>query len=117
MPRFVDKPREDLIEGLRGLFGGYFHEDFDMEAPTEEGVARRFAKESRTSYVAQTLGFIDGLLGTDWTDEQLRTIVREAGSYCDVTLTGGSQREWLTMLRVAIADELAAKIDKDNSPD
>lgn len=104
-----ESARRDLVDGLKLLFGGWFHQDFDLESGNDEGVCKIFVRKTPTSYVVQTLGFLDALISTDWTDETLRSVILESGSYCDVTLVGESPRDWIVMLRDTIREELEIK--------
>lgn len=105
----VESARRDLVDGLKLLFGGWFHQNFDLESGSDESVCKNFVHKTQTTYVVQTLRFLDALISTDWTDETLRSVILESGSYCDVTLVGESPRDWIVMLRDTIRDELAIK--------
>ncbi|WP_130301026.1 MULTISPECIES: contact-dependent growth inhibition system immunity protein [unclassified Duganella] len=84
-------------EALHQFFGGYFHQDWQLDDPTWQDVISRFLSESDPSDSAQVATGIEGLLSNLASDEALCRAVHELG--CDYWPGSAAQmRTWLMQL-------------------
>jgi len=79
---------------LPQLFGGYLHQDWDLEASSIEEAVRNFM--DREPKVGRARDELKMLLSGSHTDAELRRLVVDVwGSSYDPTLDGREIREWL----------------------
>lgn len=68
-------------EALYQFFGGYFHQDWQLDDPTWQGVVHRFLSESLTTDSALVAAGLERLLSNSLSDESLCSVVQELGCY------------------------------------
>ena len=85
------------------VFGGYFHEDFDVQGEAEDVIDYFVSRNPGRVRVA--LDEFDRLLATDLSDEELDQLVESLGSVYWVE--DGEVRKWLTSLRDRLAAHLS----------
>jgi len=85
---------------LQQFFGGYFHQDWQLDDPTWQDVIRRFLSESNSSDSAQVAVGIESLLSYSASDETLCRVVQEFG--CDYW--PGSAAQMRTWLRQVVSE-------------
>lgn len=78
------------------LFGGYLHQDWDLEATSLEDAIRNFVAREPPEHVQKARDELHTLLSCDDTEAGLRhLVVAEWGCSYDPTHDGLSMREWL----------------------
>ncbi len=81
---------------LPQLFGGYLHQDWDLEASSIEDAVRHFMDREPEEYVLRARAELKMLLSGSHTEAELRRLVVDVwGSSYDPTLDGRGMREWL----------------------
>ena len=99
------KPEE--IEQLRQVFGAYFHQDWDLDAPDVDGVIDQFIADQRgRAQLVQLAALVDAYADSFQNDSELaRALINEL--WCDYLprTAGTTAREWMqhvaTRLRAA----------------
>jgi|SRR5467141_3468784 len=81
---------------LTNLLGAYFHQDWDLEAPTPDGVIDVYLREVGSNRALKTADEIDQLLHQARSESQVRDFVLEkTGHGYDPSLEEITAREWL----------------------
>jgi len=91
----------DEFEQLRRLFGGYFHQDYDLMYDDEDGVLRGYVEEHLPQDVVSTLRALDKLLAFGLTDHDLRDALFALGS----DYAAADTNVWLRSLRAKLLAE------------
>ncbi len=94
--------------GLGYLMGSYFHQDWDIDADTWQGVVAHYvSEESMHSLFIDAMGEISIVTATTIADDDPRFLYDTFR--CEhSTPTGMTANEWLNAIRDRIADELQA---------
>lgn len=83
-----------MTQQLEHLARAYFHQDFDLEAGSPDGVIELFVSGEGTAAAAELAAEISALLQSPATDEQVRHLwVEDWGASYDPTQ---SVRSWLS---------------------
>jgi hypothetical protein len=84
------------VQRLSYLARNYFHQDWDLEAPTPVGVVEVFRDEEPARVVAELRTELIDVLAAQPTEDALRTLwLRTSGSMWDPSSSGwGSYRAW-----------------------
>lgn len=94
-------------EALVQFFGGYFHQDWDLDHPTGEDVLRGFLAESTKSRVQLVQRELAGLMSRDMNEDDLgRMLFTELHCYYDPRPNGLSFRAFLQKIQVSFAEHL-----------
>ncbi|MFC8732683.1 contact-dependent growth inhibition system immunity protein [Luteimicrobium sp. NPDC057192] len=89
---------------LRYLAQNYFHQDWDLDAPTPVGVLEVFRKEETPGSVAELRTEIQAILGTDPSESVLRDTWNRAGADWDPEVTKwGTYREWFDAMLTTVS--------------
>ena len=88
------------MQRLRYLARTYFHQDYDIEAPTPLGVVEAFRADETDVAVAELLADIEEVLATAKTEEDLEDIwLRQCGSMYNPKTDGQTLRAWFESMR------------------
>ena len=89
---------------IQEFFGGYLHEDWDLEGSTTIDVARRFHREADPKDVAAVLAELDLLVREPLSEEELHSrMLTDYSLYYDPWKDELTMREWLTQVRAVLA--------------
>ncbi len=81
---------------LPQFFGGYFHEDWQVEAEDPDGIIDLYMSQADRDQRLGVAEGIDALITSDLSDEAIsRMLFEELGCYYDPTPDGLSARAWL----------------------
>lgn len=90
---------------LRHLAQAYFHQDFDLEAPTPLGVVRLFRSAEEPAAVEELVADIDSVLNSGMTDGDMHDLwINEYGASYDPVADGIDYRAWFA----EVVDTLAS---------
>ncbi|HYW12859.1 MAG TPA: contact-dependent growth inhibition system immunity protein [Longimicrobium sp.] len=85
---------------LAQFFGGYFHQDWDMEAANWEGVVRNFCAAAQPEQIAAVNTEIEALLAGAHDERELSEFVfLQLGCAYDPTVDGIALRNWIMDIR------------------
>jgi hypothetical protein len=84
-------------ELLHQFFGGYFHQDWGLEASVWQDVINRFAHDSQLADLTLVAERIEHLLVESKSDEELFHVVQDLGCYYCAGSHAGL-RSWLKLL-------------------
>jgi CdiI immunity protein len=94
---------ERQFPDLYQFFGGRFNQDWDLDAPDDSGVIKRFKSEEPPEFVHAVREQLHALIRLELPEDELQTVVwRDLGCYFDPTYDGGSMRAWV----LSVADRL-----------
>jgi len=94
---------ETAYPELFQFLGGYFHQDWALDATTPTEVVRGFLAEAPTEQVAGVVAEVDRLLAGEPSDAALaRVVYEELGCDYDPTPDGVSVRDWLRHVRASL---------------
>lgn len=80
---------------LMHLAQAYFHQDFDLEAPTPLDVVRLFATTEPPAAVDELVSDIESILGSSMTEKEMRQLwIGEYGAAYDPLADGIEYRRW-----------------------
>ena len=90
------------MQRLRYLARTYFHQDYDLEAPTALGVVETFRADETEQTVAELLADIEEAISTATSEGELEEIwLRQCGSMYNPRTDGLTFRAWFdSMLSV-----------------
>lgn len=95
--RVSDAMRPEEIEQLRQLFGAYFHQDWDLDAPDANGIIDRFiADQADKAQLTKLAALVDAYAKSYEDDSELeRALVGEL--WCEYLpgAAGTRARDWL----------------------
>ena len=91
---------------LELLMGGYFHQDWSMEASTPSGVISHFARSEPNEVLLGLISELDELLAGDKDERDLRRAVDAAGADFDPTSRRGTIAQWLGGVREQVKSAL-----------
>jgi hypothetical protein len=92
--------RNDSYPALAQFFGGFFHQDWDLEATDWEGLVRNFCAAAKREQIAAVNAEIDVLLSEPHDERELRDVVfTRLGCAYDPTVNGRSLRSWIMEVR------------------
>jgi hypothetical protein len=80
-PTAEDRDMNSSDEALHQFFGGYFHQDWQLDDPTWQVVISRFLRESTPTDSALVAAGIERLISDSSPDETLCCVVQKLG--CD----------------------------------
>jgi hypothetical protein len=94
------------MEETKQFLGAYFNQDWDMEAPTWEGIVDIFLRDEPSSSTIQAIVVtLRELADSDQPEEIVADrLLREFGSFYDPRGSGVRIRDWL----LAVAERLTA---------
>jgi hypothetical protein len=94
---------KDKFPNLYQFFGGYFHEDWDLEAKDAEAVIHNYLNDEKPRIVKQVIDEISQLLEMNLDRSQLSDILADdlRCSY-DPTFYGISDIEWLRWVQATL---------------
>jgi hypothetical protein len=85
---------------LMHLAQAYFHQDFDLEAPTPLDVVRLFATGEPPAAVDELVSDLESLLDSSMTDSEMRELwIGEYGAAYDPLADGIEYRRWFANIR------------------
>ena len=86
----------DLPTPLKTLAGAYFHQDFDLEAPTPDAVVENYARESSREAREGLVTEIAALLATDPSEHELEHLWNDRyySAFDPVDRLGMTYRDW-----------------------
>lgn len=85
------------------LFGGYFHQDWRLEASSVTQAVQNFVSHEPSHNVREARAELRHLMASDLTDVELHDlIVDEWGSCFDPMLIGVEMRAWLAEIDAAL---------------
>jgi hypothetical protein len=88
---------------LAHLAGAYFHQDYDLDAPTPAGIITSFLDGEEPATAAELAGEIASILGSDMTETQIDALwVTELHAYYEPARDALTYRAWLTTLLSAL---------------
>ncbi|MFD6177613.1 MULTISPECIES: contact-dependent growth inhibition system immunity protein [unclassified Isoptericola] len=77
----------------------YFHQDYDVEAPTPLGVVEVFRSDEAAATVQELRSDIEAALSANSDEDALEDLwLRQCGSMYDPTVDGVSFRDWFTSM-------------------
>lgn len=88
-------------EVLHQFFGGYFHQDWQLEHATWQGIIGHFLSESNPADSAHVVAGIEYLLSDSASDEKLCSLVQKLGCYYWPG-SSAEMRIWLRQLVLAL---------------
>ena len=92
------------MSNLFYFLGGYFNEDWNLEADDDKGIVALFMKQESREQISQTLAELQELLAQKRTEDDLkRYLFYELHCRYNPTADGLSLTQWLA----SIADQLA----------
>lgn len=97
---------DDGWDSLRWSFGGYFHQDWPVDAPDWPAVVTLFAKEEPPAHVADVTARLAYLLRT-MADDELQRLVDDFGNWY---VPEEPLRDWLSQVRAALEVELRPRM-------
>ncbi|MDF0553645.1 contact-dependent growth inhibition system immunity protein [Kamptonema sp. UHCC 0994] len=90
----------EQFPNLDQFFGGYFHQDWDLEDTDAEAVLNRFLLEAKSSTVEQVCQEIDKLLAIKFDEKELSNIlIYDLGCCYNPEFQKMSNRKWLDWLQ------------------
>ena len=88
------------LETVVYLAQSYFHQDYDLLAPTPLDLVRMFVAKEHPATTNQLRQELDQLIAEDASEEDIRALwMGTARSSFDPTRHGSSYREWLRQMR------------------
>jgi len=87
------------FENLVNFFGGYFHQDWDLDAQNYDEVLEMFVKQNPSNEVANVVKELDALLAMDLSNLELRKALTEDLLCCYIPPCEGALKEWLILIR------------------
>lgn len=91
------------LPNLDEIFGGYFHQDWQDDAPTAMGIVDRYLSEWPQAEVASAADELQALLASA-TEEELAGWLKALGSYYAPTADGLTCRNWLDQVLKKLRD-------------
>jgi len=80
---------------LKHLAQAYFHQDYDLEAPTPLDVVRQFYEAESPGARAELKADIESILSSAMSDQEIHDLwVKESGSSYDPEADGEAYRDW-----------------------
>jgi|SRR5215469_1365946 len=90
--------------GLKHLARAYFHQDYDLDAPTPLDVVRLFAAGEPPATVDELASTLSSLLDSSMTDEELRRMwIYDCGASYDPAAHGVRYRQWFASMLEVLA--------------
>ncbi len=102
---------QTVVEGslLNYLGLCYFHQDYDLDAPTPAGVVRLFAEEGSMQYAQRLIDELRPLIESDLSESMARHMwLHDADAMYEPDRDGKTYIEWFKEI-VAIVDEVLAE--------
>lgn len=92
---------QNVRHRLAQFFGGYFHQDWDLDASSSAEVVQSFIQENHHNQTVMELSSaLSELLREVVSESDLRAyVLNDLGSYHDPLDEGGSVRSWLTAIQ------------------
>lgn len=91
---------------LKQMLSSYFHQDWKLEADTEEGLFAAFVSNDGPASARKVVRELERLLGSKLDVEQRRSLLTELG--CDYGLPRGHElNTWLAQARDQLQAELS----------
>lgn len=88
---------------LYQFFGGYYHQDWEMDHGRSDEVLQRFVTDSSEGMRHELVAELDALLDSCETDDALSAIVfHDLGCFYDPSQEGITMRTWLRSLRTSM---------------
>jgi CdiI immunity protein len=88
---------------LMHLAQAYFHQDFDLDAPTPLDVVHLFAAGEPAAAVIELVSDLESVLSSAMTDKELRELwIDEYGASYDPLVDGSQYRQWFTDILYAL---------------
>lgn len=95
------------MSNLFQLLGGYFNEDWDLEADNDKGIVEFFLKQESREKIQQTLSELQTLIDQKKSEDELNKIVfGELHCHYNPTADGLTTSQWLT----SIADQIDSRL-------
>jgi hypothetical protein len=94
------------FEHLDEFLGGYFHQDWHDIDPTADDVIRRFLEEASREDVNKVVGDIDEVLVTLNSEAEVAALLKEIGSYYNVSAGGFTPSGWLRHVRELLLESV-----------
>jgi hypothetical protein len=82
-------------EELRHFFGAYFHQDWDLDASSAEGVFALYVQDSTTEHRRRVIDQLARLARDTHDDAALDEKLFELGCYYSPTAEGKTSRQWM----------------------
>ena len=103
--------RAENIERLRGFFGAYFHQDWDLDVPNADGIIERFiADQSDMAQLAELAALVDAYAEGHEDDSALeQALVNELWCQYLPSTAGARARDWLRHVAARLRDGGANK--------
>jgi hypothetical protein len=103
----------DRFPELRGLFGAYFHQDWEFDHNGPEEVIREYIADGPREDVQRAVAELEELLTLDLTEKQLEEVLSPGlRSDCVPSYVGESNREWLAAVAKQLKESLSAAADQ-----
>lgn len=94
---------------IHNFFGGYFNEDYDMDAPDEDAVIQSYLRDHNTKEIRNLIEDIGEYMGVHPDDAELQELLlRDLGCYYNTTSDGLTARQWMTH----VVDLLRQEVDR-----
>lgn len=94
---------------LTHLGNCYFHQDYDLDAPTPAGVVRLFAEEGSMQYAQRLIDELRPLIESDLSESMARHMwLHDADAMYEPDRDGKTYIEWFKEI-VAIVDQVLAE--------
>jgi CdiI immunity protein len=88
------------LPALEQFFGGYFNQDWDLDAPDDGAVVALFVREAAPERLDEVRRELDRLLALRLDEKQLRDVLlSDLAAYYDPGPDGLTMTEWLRRVR------------------
>jgi len=95
---------------LNYLGSSYFHQDYDLEAPTPAALVKRFAEEEEPDYAQILVDELRSMLASGVSESMARDMwLRDAEASYDPASEGKSYLSWLNEVVTIVETVLAEK--------
>jgi len=105
--------KRDPWNTIKNFFAGYFNQDYDMDAPDEDGVIQNYLRDhTKTQEVRDLIEDIEEYMRDHPDDAELqRLLLDDLGCYYATTADGLTARQWMTH----VVDLLRQEADRRSS--
>jgi hypothetical protein len=94
---------------LVNFFGGYFHQDWDLDARNYDEVLEMFVKHNPSNEVANVVKELDALLAMGLSDLELRKALTEDLLCCYIPPCEEDLKKWLILVRNTLRKLISIK--------
>lgn len=104
---------EQVYPSLHQFFGGYFHEDFNLEFKDEEDAINTFLTDEPFEKISSSLAELDQVLEVEIIEEEASRYLEDFGSAYYPAARGRTALEWLKHIRERLASYVSSKSNAD----